>query len=53
VLANIPELKNYQATISDNTIQISLQLVKKAERERTSFEVEDELTEKLNFLKER
>ena len=53
MLASIPELENYQATIKGNKISISLKLVEKKQRDRTSFEVEDELTEKLNFLKER
>ena len=53
VLASIPELENYQASIKGNKISISLKLVEKSQRDRTSFEVEDELTEKLNFLKEK
>ncbi len=53
VLASIPELENYQASIKGNKISIDLKLVEKSQRDRTSFEVEDELTEKLQFLKER
>lgn len=53
ILTNIPELENYTVTIKGNTISIALILTDHKKRERTSFDIEDELAEKLQFLKQR
>lgn len=51
VLSSIPEVKLYYYTLSNNTVDITVELVKKSERKRDSFTVEKEIFEKLSFLR--
>jgi multidrug efflux pump subunit AcrB len=53
ILANIPELESYTSIVNGNTINITLNLIHHEERERTTFDIEAELTEKLEFLKQK
>ena len=53
ILADIPELISYTATINWNTITTTLNLTDHTERERTTFDIEKELTKKLNVLKQK
>ncbi len=53
-LSTVPELKNYQLTVSDNIIDITLQLFTKQERKkaklRNIFDVEKEILGSIAFL---
>ena len=53
ILNAIPELENYTATIKRNTVTVAVILTDHKKRERTSFDVEAELTQKLQFLKQK
>ena len=53
ILAEIPELISYTATINWNTITTTLNLTDHENRERTTFDIEKELTEKLKILKQK
>ena len=53
ILADIPELISYTAVINWNTVSTTLNLIDHTERERTSFDIEEELTEKLVVLKQK
>lgn len=50
IVASIPELKSYEITINKNIATIGINLVKKEEREKDSFAVEEELTKNLSYL---
>lgn len=50
IIAAIPELKSYEVKIKNNTIDIWVALVKKEERERDSFMVQDEIMSGLEYL---
>jgi hypothetical protein len=50
VFNSIPELKLYYYVISNNKIDITLELVEKTERERDSFVIEEEILKKLSYL---
>lgn len=53
ILADIPELKSYTATINWNKITTTLNLIDHTKRNRTTFDIEEELTKKLNVLKQK
>lgn len=50
IISDIPELRNYSIEVRNNTISISIRLVKKSERERNSFEVQEDVNSKLAYL---
>jgi multidrug efflux pump len=50
VASSIPEVKAYYYTILDNTITLNIELFEKSDRKRSSFEIEEELTQKLQIL---
>jgi len=50
VLSSVPEVKLYYYTLSDNKVNVTIELVEKSERKRNSFVVEQEILEKLSYL---
>ena len=52
VIADIPEVKSYEITVNKHNVDMSVVLVKKDERERDSFEIEQEISQRLNHLRE-
>jgi hypothetical protein len=52
IISSIPEIRNYTLEANGNNINISVRTVKKSERKRNSFEIEDEINAKLAYLKE-
>lgn len=52
VIADIPEVKSYEVTVNKHNVDMSIVLVKNDERERDSFEIEEEISSRLNFLRE-
>lgn len=53
VLSTIPELENYTLSINGNTISVAIVLTAPKARKRTSFDIENELADKLQFLQQR
>ena len=53
IISSIPELRNFKITVSDNTISIAVRLVKKDQRDKNSFEVQDDILAQLAYLKEK
>ncbi len=53
IIADLPELRNFNLVVSNNTINIAVRLVKKGKRQKNSFEVQDELLSMLAYLKEK
>ena len=53
VLSAIPELENYTLSINGNTISVAIVLTAPKARKRTSFDIENELADKLQFLQQR
>ncbi len=51
VIASIPELKSYEVKINNNAIDVWVVLVKKEERKRDSFVIQDEIMSWLDYLK--
>jgi hydrophobic/amphiphilic exporter-1 (mainly G- bacteria), HAE1 family len=52
IISSIPEIRNYTLEANWNSVDISVRTVKKSERKRNSFEIEDEINAKLAYLKE-
>lgn len=52
VFAQLPEIKAYQINILPSTLDITVILKKKEERQRNSFEVQDEIISKLSYLQQ-
>ena len=50
VLSNIPELKVYYYNISDNIVNVNIELVKKDDRKRDSFQIEKDIVSQTKFL---
>jgi|GEM_PF-1272794 len=53
IISSIPELRNFNITVSNNTISIAVRLVKKNQRDKNSFEVQDDILAQLAYLKEK
>jgi hypothetical protein len=51
VLSSISEIKLYYYSVLDNKTNVTVELVKKENRERDSFEIEKEILEKLAYLR--
>ena len=52
IISHLPELRNYTIDAQGNTINVAIRLVKKGERDRNSFEVQEDLLKQLNYLTE-
>jgi multidrug efflux pump subunit AcrB len=52
IISSVPELRNYTIDANGNTINIAIRLVKKTQRDRNSFEVQEDLLQQLNYLVE-
>lgn len=52
ILSDIPEVKSYQIDINKTQIDLLVILTKKDLRTRNSFDIQDEVFEKLTYLKE-
>ena len=52
ILAQIPEIKSYTIDISNTTSNIAVELVKKEERKRDSFEIQAFIEKELSYLSE-
>ena len=51
LVAWLPEVKSYEVTINNNAIDLSLSLLKKEERQRDSFAVQQQVEDALSYLK--
>jgi len=51
IVAQLPEIKSYTIDIHDNTIDVALTLVDKELRSRDSFQVQDDIMQKLSLWK--
>lgn len=51
-ISTIPEVKSYEMTINNNTVNMTVILTKKQERDRDSFEVQEDIDSRLLYLKE-
>lgn len=51
-ISAIPEIKSYEMTINNNTVNMSVILTKKAERKRDSFEIQKDIDSRLVYLRE-
>jgi multidrug efflux pump subunit AcrB len=51
IVSSIPEVKSYEIKIQNNVIDIWVILVKKWERDRDSFEIQDGLSKDLEYLR--
>lgn len=52
IIADIPEIKTYEININKDTANLGLVLVDKEDRKRDSFEVEEEISQRLHYLRE-
>lgn len=52
VLSSIAEVKAYTITALNNTIDISIILLAKIDRQRDSFAIEDEIKERFTYLQQ-
>lgn len=52
ILASIPEVKAYTITLLNDTVDISIILFDKKDRQRDSFAIEDELKKRLTYLQQ-
>ena len=52
IIADIPEIKSCEITVNKHNVDMSIVLVKKDKRTRDSFEIEKELSSRLNYLRE-
>lgn len=50
ILASVPEVKTYYYSIKNNVVSISVELLRKDDRKRDSFQIEKDLNVKLDFL---
>lgn len=53
IFAQLPELRNYTATIKGNELAIVLRISPKEERKRNAFDIEAQLTEQLHNLEKK
>lgn len=51
IVAAISEIKSYEINIDKNTIDLSLTLLKREERQRTAEEIQEEVLGKLSYLR--
>jgi len=52
VLSDIPEIKAYTITALNNSVDISIILFAKADRQRDSFAIEDEIKQRFTYLQQ-
>jgi hypothetical protein len=51
IISSIPEIRNYHIQADGNTVNIAVRTVKKKERTKSSFDIEKEIKEQLDYLK--